>query len=85
MKQTQKNRPRRPVTARVLPRETLELSERGELLLSGVCGIEGYAPDRIRVGTVRGFVVVEGKGLTLCWAGEKRLMIRGRVEHLAFL
>ncbi len=69
----------------LLPREILEIAERGEILISGVLGIEGYSPEQIRIRTAKGFLCICGKKLTLCWAGEKRLYLRGKIEGISFL
>ncbi len=78
------NAPKAPKPT-LLPRESLEILERGELLFSGVSGIEGYSPDCVRVRTAKGTVAVSGRCLSLCWAGEKRLLLRGRIETVCFL
>ena len=67
-----------------ISRETLEISNRCELLLCGVLGIEEYHTDQVRLRTDRGIVEICGSALTLCWAGEKRLLLRGRFECLRF-
>lgn len=68
----------------ILPRETVEIAERAELLLSGVTGIEEYSRERICVKTGKGTVVIDGKGLLMCWAGEKKLMLRGCIRAVVF-
>ncbi len=75
----------RPPKIPLLPRETLEIVERGEMLISGVLGIEGYSPENIRIRTAKGFLCICGKALTLCWAGEKRLLLKGKIEGVSFL
>ncbi|MBQ3489477.1 MAG: YabP/YqfC family sporulation protein [Clostridia bacterium] len=67
-----------------IPHETLELSNRRELLLCGVLGIEEYHPEKVRIKTERGIVEICGSSLSLCWAGEKRLLLRGCFEYLRF-
>ncbi|MBQ7308777.1 MAG: YabP/YqfC family sporulation protein [Clostridia bacterium] len=73
-----------PPKAPMLPRETLELAQRRELLLSGVLGIEDYHTEKVRVKTVCGIVETEGCAITLCWAGEKRLLLRGNFQTIRF-
>lgn len=70
--------------ASILPRETLEIAERRELLLTGVTGIEDYHTENVRFKTCKGIVEVSGTSLTLCWAGEKRLLLCGEIEVLRF-
>lgn len=70
--------------APMLPKETLELAERRELLISGVSGIEDYHTEKVRVKTCKGIVEASGTALTLCWAGEKRLLLRGNFRELRF-
>lgn len=64
--------------------ETLEILNRCELLLCGVLGIEEYRTEKIRLQTDRGIVEICGSSLTLCWAGEKRLLLRGCLEYIRF-
>ena len=68
----------------VIPRETLEIAERCEMLVTGVTGIDEYSRELIRVKTRNGIVKVCGKGLIMCWAGEKKLMFRGIIEAVFF-
>lgn len=70
--------------APILPKETLEIAERRELLLTGVTGIEDYHTEKVRLKTCKGIVEVTGIQLTLCWAGEKRLMLCGELETVRF-
>lgn len=70
--------------APILSRETLEIAERRELLLTGVTGIEDYHTEKVRLKTCKGIVEVSGTMLTLCWAGEKRLLLCGELEHIRF-
>ncbi len=74
-----------PPRVPILRKEILELAERGELLISGVLGIEGYSPCHVRIRTARGIICISGQCIGLCWAGEKRLMLRGKIENIGFL
>ena len=76
------NRIRRP--APPIPRETLEICDRRELLIAGVLGILEYSEQRVCIRTTGGAVTVCGNALTLCWAGEKRLLLRGDMEAITF-
>lgn len=67
-----------------ISRETLEIADRCKLLLCGVLGIEEYHTEKVRLRTERGIVEICGVSLTLCWAGEKRLLLRGSLEYLRF-
>ena len=69
----------------VVPKEILEIVERGQILISGVTGIDDYCPCLVRIKTARGILAVTGTVLTLCWAGEKRLLLKGRLETVSFL
>ena len=68
----------------ILPRETLEIAERRELLITGVLGIEDYHTEKVRIKTTKGIIEICGSSVLLCWAGEKRLMLRGHFEVLRF-
>lgn len=70
--------------APVLPHETIEIAERKEILLTGVLGIEDYHMEKVRIKTVKGFVELQGNSISLCWAGEKRLLLRGNFQTLHF-
>lgn len=70
--------------APILPRETLEIAERRELLIAGVLGIEDYHTEKVRIKTSLGIVEAYGSSVSLCWAGEKRLLLRGYFEGLRF-
>ena len=67
-----------------IPNETLEISNRHEILISGVLGIEEYRTEKVCIKTEKGLVAVCGCSLSLCWAGEKRLLLKGRLENLHF-
>ena len=54
------------------------------MLVTGVTGIDEYSRELIRVKTRNGIVKVCGKGLIMCWAGEKKLMFRGIIEAVFF-
>ncbi len=83
MKKNSQAAPRIP-KAPILPRETLEIAERRELLIGGVLGIEDYHTEKVRIKTVLGIVEAYGSSVSLCWAGEKRLLLRGYFEGLKF-
>ena len=68
----------------VLPRETLEIADRKEILIAGVSGIEDYHTERVRVRTCRGIVEAAGDSILLCWSGEKRLLLRGNIREVRF-
>ena len=70
--------------APIIPKETLEIADRRELLISGVLGIEDYHTEKIRIKTTKGIVEACGSSLSLVWAGEKRLLRRGHLECLKF-
>ena len=70
--------------APILPKETLEIAERREILLAGVLGIDDYHTEKVRVKTTLGIVEAYGSSVSLCWAGDKRLLLRGHFEGLRF-
>jgi hypothetical protein len=70
--------------ASILPKETLEIAERREILLAGVLGIDDYHTEKVRIKTTMGIVEAYGTSVSLCWAGEKRLLLRGYFEGLRF-
>jgi hypothetical protein len=70
--------------AAILPKETLEIAERKELLISGVLGIEDYHTEKVRIKTAQGIVEAYGTGISLCWSGERRLLLRGYLEGIRF-
>lgn len=78
-----KNSPKTP-RAPILPPETLEVAARKEMLIDGVLGIAAYSAERICIRTKCGLVEVQGQALVLCWSGEHRLLLRGRIENIAF-
>ena len=67
-----------------IPNETIEIANRHELLISGVLGIEEYNTEKVCIKTEKGIVAVCGCTLSLCWAGDKRLLLRGRLQDLHF-
>lgn len=79
-KRNQKNTPHVPL----IPRETLEIAERCELLISGVSGIDEYSRESIGIRTKKGIVRICGDGLVMCWAGDKKLMLRGEIVSIQF-
>ena len=83
MKKTSQDTPSVP-KASILPKETLEIAERREILLAGVLGIEDYHTDKVRVKTSMGIIEAYGSSVSLCWASEKRLLLRGHFEGLRF-
>lgn len=84
MKKEIRQKAKRTPPAPLLPLETLEIAARREVLIDGVCGIAAYSKELIRIRTKCGFVTVSGASLTLCWSGEKRLLLRGHVQTIAF-
>lgn len=68
----------------ILPKETIEIAERHELLIAGVLGIEDYHTENVRIKTTKGIVEVYGSSVSLCWSGEKRLLLHGYFEGLRF-
>jgi len=50
-----------------------------EMLVSGCAGIIHFSAEKIGVRTSGPSVWVSGDELTLCWAGDGKLMIKGRI------
>lgn len=67
-----------------IPNETIEILNRRELLISGVLGIDEYQTEKVCVKTEKGIVAVCGCTLSLCWAGDKRLLLKGSLKDLHF-
>lgn len=72
---------RRPIARLPL---SVEISGRSEVLISGCAGITRFSENEIGVRTEGAPVSVKGESLSLCWAGEGRLMIKGRVDAVVF-
>ncbi|MBQ2988363.1 MAG: YabP/YqfC family sporulation protein [Clostridia bacterium] len=83
MKKHSHNQPRVSKPS-ILPKESLEIAERRELLIAGVLGIEDYHTENVRIKTTMGIVEAYGSSVSLCWAGEKRLLLRGHLEGIRF-
>ena len=83
MKKNSRSSPAVPKTP-IIPKETLEIAERRELLISGVLGIEDYQTEKVRIKTAKGIVEACGHSLCLAWAGDKRLLLRGYMECIRF-
>ncbi len=58
---------------------SVEILGTRELLISGCTGIIHFSKEKIGVHTKGPSVWVSGDDLTLCWAGDGKLMIKGRV------
>jgi len=80
MKKKNRSSPPSPI----LPSETIEIAQRRELLITGVLGIEDYRTENVRIKTCGGIVEAYGSSLSLCWAGEKRLLLRGYFDGIKF-
>ncbi len=85
MRNSKRQKACRPPRIPIVPKEILEIVERGQILVSGVTGIDDYCPCLVRIKTAKGILAVTGTALTLCWAGEKRLLLKGRLETVSFL
>ena len=85
MRSNRKPQSRKPPHIPMVPREILEIVERGQILVSGVTGIDEYQPSLVRIRTAKGILAITGDALTLCWAGEKRLQLKGNLETVSFL
>ncbi|MCL1964829.1 MAG: sporulation protein YqfC [Firmicutes bacterium] len=54
------------------------------LLLENHRGVVEYGPERLRVSTALGMLVIVGKGLTLSTLGEEDLMLTGAIQSVTF-
>ena len=52
------------------------------MLMENHQGIVEYGPERLRVKTEAGVVIVEGEGLTLASLGETDLMVTGEIRRI---
>lgn len=62
----------------------VEILGRRELLISGCTGILHFSEEKIGVRTKSSSVWVSGASLTLCWAGDGKLMIKGRLDSVEY-
>lgn len=85
MRSNRKPKSCKPPRIPIMPKEILEIVERGQILISGVKGIDDYCPCAVRIRTAKGILEISGTMLTLCWAGEKRLLLKGNLEQICFL
>ena len=84
MKREHSQKTPRPPLPPILPRESVEIAGRREMLADGVCGIAAYSKECIRIKTKCGIIAITGSALTLCWSGEHRLLLRGNIQNIAF-
>lgn len=62
----------------------IEISGGRAVLISGCGGIIGFSDTEIGLSTVSRPVWITGEKLTLSWAGEGRLMIKGEIASVGF-
>lgn len=70
--------------ARQLSPMTIEIFEQSRLLISGCVGVTHFSKERIGIRTTSVPVLICGSGLTLCWSGDERLMIRGKIASIEY-
>lgn len=69
----------------LIPQELcVEISNARDVLISGCGGIIGFSDTEIGVSSASRPVWVRGEKLALSWAGEGRLMIKGRISSVEF-
>ena len=68
----------------VMRETSVEISNGRAVLISGCAGIVGFSETEIGVSTCGRPVTVRGERLSLSWAGEGRLMIKGDVVSVEF-
>lgn len=69
----------------IIPQELcVEISNGNAVLISGCGGIIGFSETEIGVSSVSHPVWVRGEKLALSWAGEERLVIKGKITSVEF-
>ena len=63
---------------------SVEISGNEEALISGCTGILCFSKNKLAVRAKNVSVSTEGSGLTLSWAGDGRVMIRGKISSVGF-
>ena len=63
---------------------SVEISGRRDALISGCTGIIHFSKEKIAVRAKRTSVWVEGGELIMSWAGDGKIMIRGRIDDVSF-
>ena len=61
---------------------SVEVLGRRSVLVSGCTGILHYSDERIGVSAKKNSVWISGAYLTLCWAGDGRIMVSGEISTL---
>ena len=67
-----------------VPPVSAEILGTREILVSGCTGIIHFSDDNIGVRTSGPSVWVSGDGLSLCWAGDGKLMIKGVIRAVEY-
>ncbi len=62
----------------------MEMVENSRLLICGCVGIAGYSCESVRICTRADDIIICGCGITLCFAGEGKLMIEGCIRSIHF-
>lgn len=63
---------------------TAEIVGTREMLLCGCTGIIHFSCERMGIRARTVSVWVSGEGLSLCWAGDGKLMIRGKISLVEY-
>lgn len=62
----------------------MEIVENSRLLICGCVGIADYSRERARICTRTDDIIITGRGLSLCWAGEGKMLISGDLRTVSF-
>lgn len=62
----------------------MEMVENSRMLICGCVGIAGYTRECVRISTRVHDIVICGADITLCFAGEGKLMIEGCIRSIHF-
>lgn len=71
-------------TPSALSKTTVEIFEQSRLMISGCIGVTHFSSEEIVILTKSAHVSIFGEGLTLCWAGDGRLMIKGTISCVRY-
>lgn len=62
----------------------LEMVENSRLLICGCVGVASYTRECARICTRTDDILIAGCGLSLCWAGDGKLLISGELRTVSF-
>ncbi|MBS6462632.1 MAG: YabP/YqfC family sporulation protein [Ruminococcus sp.] len=62
----------------------IEMVENSRLLICGCVGVASYTRECARICTREDDIIISGCGLSLCWAGEGKMLISGDLRTVTF-